>query len=191
MLNKMSPFFAVIASIFLLKEKLSGVQAVSLIGAFIGALCIIKPTLSNMDLIPSLIGLSGGMAAGIAYTMVRMMGQRGERSSFIVFAFSSFSGLIVTPMVLLNFAPMTLEQTLFLLGGGAFAAGGQFSITGAYRCAPAREISVYDYSQVLFAAVLGFVLFGDLPDLLSVLGYIIICSMAVLNFLHNNKKLHT
>lgn len=190
MLNKMSPFFAVIASIFLLKEKLSGVQAVSLIGAFIGALCIIKPTLSNMDLIPSLIGLSGGMAAGIAYTMVRMMGQRGERSSFIVFAFSSFSCLIVTPMVLLNFAPMTLEQTLFLLGGGAFAAGGQFSITGAYRCAPAREISVYDYSQVIFAAVLGFVLFGDLPDLLSVLGYIIICGMAVMNFLHNNKKLH-
>jgi drug/metabolite transporter (DMT)-like permease len=190
MLNKMSPFFAVIASIFLLKEKLSGVQAVSLIGAFIGALCIIKPTLSNMDLIPSLIGLSGGMAAGIAYTMVRMMGQRGERSSFIVFAFSSFSCLIVTPMVLLNFAPMTLEQTLFLLGGGAFAAGGQFSITGAYRCAPAREISVYDYSQVIFAAVLGFFLFGDRPDLLSVLGYIIICGMAVMNFLHNNKKLH-
>jgi drug/metabolite transporter (DMT)-like permease len=108
-----------------------------------------------------------------------------------VFAFSSFSCLIVTPMVLLNFAPMTLEQTLFLLGGGAFAAGGQFSITGAYRCAPAREISVYDYSQVIFAAVLGFFLFGDRPDLLSVLGYIIICSMAVLNFLHNNKKLHT
>ena len=85
---------------------------------------------------------------------------------------------------------MTLQQTLWLLGAGLCAAGGQFSITGAYRCAPAREISVYDYSQVIFAAALGFFLFGDRPDLLSILGYIIICSMAVMNFLHNNKKSH-
>ena len=191
MLNKMAPFFAVIASFFLLKEKLSGVQVLSLVGAFAGALCIIKPTLSNMDLIPSLIGFAGGVASGIAYTMVRMLGQRGERGSFIVFAFSLFSCLVVTPAIVMNFAPMTLQQTLFLLGGGVFAAGGQFSVTGAYRCAPAREISVYDYSQVIFSALLGFFLFGDLPDLLSVLGYIIICSMAVMNFLHSNKKSHT
>lgn len=52
MLNKMSPFFAVIASCILLKEKLSPVQGASLVGAFAGALLIIKPTLSNMDLGP-------------------------------------------------------------------------------------------------------------------------------------------
>ena len=190
MLNKMSPFFAVIASFFLLKEKLSGTQAFTLVGAFAGALLIIKPTLSNMDLVPSLIGFAGGLGAGIAYTFVRMLGQRGERSGFIVFAFSAFSCLVVTPAILLDFAPMTLPQTLWLLGGGLCAAGGQFSITGAYRCAPAREISVYDYSQVIFAAVLGFFLFGDRPDLLSILGYVIICGMAVMNFLHNNKVHH-
>jgi len=190
MLNKMSPFFAVIASVFLLKEALSGTQAFTLVGAFAGALLIIKPTLSNMDLVPSLIGFAGGLGAGIAYTFVRMLGQRGERGSFIVFAFSAFSCLVALPGILLDYTPMTLQQTLWLLGAGLCAAGGQFSITGAYRCAPAREISVYDYSQVIFAAVLGFFLFGDRPDLLSILGYIIICSMAVMNFLHNNKKLH-
>ena len=190
MLNKMSPFFAVIASIFLLKERLSSVQILSLVGAFTGALMVIKPSFTNMALGASLVGLLGGIAAGIAYTIVRMLGQRGERSSFIVFFFSAFSCLIVLPSILLNYVPMTLQQTLWLLGGGLCAAGGQFSITGAYRCAPAREISVYDYSQVIFAAALGFFLFGDRPDLLSILGYIIICSMAVMNFLHNNKKLH-
>lgn len=190
MLNKMAPFFAVVASFFLLKEELSGVQIFSLIGAFAGAMCIVKPTLSNMDLIPALVGFAGGLASGIAYTVVRMLGQRGERGSFIVFAFSSFSCLVALPFILLNYTSMTLQQTLWLLGGGLCAAGGQFSVTGAYQCAPAREISVYDYSQVIFAAVLGFFLFGDRPDLLSVLGYIIICGMAVMNFLHNNKKLH-
>jgi len=190
MLNKMSPFFAVVASMFLLKEKLAPAQVAALAGAFVGALCIIKPTFSNMNLTASLVGFAGGLGAGVAYTFVRMLGKRGERGSYIVFFFSAFSCLVALPYVLFGGVPMTIEQTLWLISAGVCGAGGQFSITGAYRCAPAREISVYDYSQVIFAAVLGFFLFGDRPDLLSILGYIIICSMAVMNFLHNNKKLH-
>lgn len=51
-----------------------------------------------------------------------------------------------------------------LIGGGpASSAAGQFAITAAYCYAPAREISVYDDSQVLFSAVLGFAVFGQIP----------------------------
>lgn len=186
MLNKMSPFFAVIASALLLKEKLRPVQMFTLAGAFAGALCIIKPTLSNMALGASVIGFLGGMGAGIAYTFVRMLGQRGERGAFIVFFFSAFSCLAVVPAMIAGGCPMTAQQTLTLIGAGVAAAGGQFGITMAYSCAPAREISVYDYSQVIFSAVIGFVAFGDVPDALSILGYVVICSMAVLNFWYNN-----
>ena len=108
MLNKMSPFFAVLASIVLLKEKLAPVQIAALAGAFGGALCIIKPTFSNMNLLASLVGFAGGMGAGIAYTLVRMLGQRGEKSSYIVFFFSSFSFLLELTYVLLSGAPMTV-----------------------------------------------------------------------------------
>lgn len=187
MLSKMSPFFAVIASYFLLKEKLSPVQLVSLAGAFGGALFIIRPSFSNMDLGPSLVGLLGGLGAGVAYTLVRLLGKHGERGPYIVFIFSAFSCLSVLPWVVTSFTPMTAGQLLALLGAGLFAAGGQFSITAAYCHAPAREISVYDYSQVIFSALLGFFIFGDVPDLLSVLGYVIICGMAVLNFWYNNR----
>ena len=45
---------------------------------------------------------------------------------------------------------------IFLLLTGLAAAGGQFGITAAYTYAPAREISVYDYTQIMFSAVLGF-----------------------------------
>ena len=186
MLNKMSPFFAVIASFFILKEKLNPVQAVSLVGAFAGAMLIVKPTFSNLNLIPALAGFAGGIGAGVAYTFVRLLGQKGEKGSFIVFFFSAFSCVVMLPKVVLDFAPMTLNQTLCLLGAGVCAAGGQFTITGAYQCAPAREISVFDYSQVIFAAVLGFFLFGDVPDVYSFGGYFLICGMAVLNFIHNN-----
>lgn len=188
MLNKMSPFFAVLASVFLLKEKLKPVQVISLVGAFTGALFIIKPTLSNMDLGASIIGFLGGACAGVAYTIVRLLGQRGERSSFIVFFFSAFSCLVAVPYVVLRGVPMTLSQTLCLLGTGVCAAAGQFSITAAYRCAPAREISVFDYSQVIISAVMGFLLFGDVPDGYSFLGYFVICAMALLNFWYNNRS---
>ena len=188
MLNKMSPFFAIIASYFVLKEKITPVQGAGVIAAFIGALCIIKPTFANMDLIPSVIGLIGGMGAGIAYTMVRALGKTGIHKAVIVFFFSAFSCLAVLPVLIAGYVPMTPMQLAYLLLAGVAAAGGQFSVTGAYCFAPAREISVYDYTQVIFSAVLGFILFGQLPDGLSVLGYILICGTGVATFLYNRRQ---
>ena len=188
MLNKMSPFFAILFSYFLLKEKISLVQATAVIAAFIGSLCIIKPSGQNMEFLPSLIGLTGGMGAGIAYTMVRILGKRGVKGPFIVFFFSAFSCLVVLPYILLHYHPMSGMQVAMLLCAGLAASGGQFAITGAYCFAPAREISVYDYSQIIFSAILGFFLFRQVPDMLSWLGYLIICTAAVAMFLYQRKQ---
>ena len=188
MLNKMSPFFAVIFSYFLLKEKITVPQGLFVIGAFVGSLFVIKPTFSNMDLLPSLIGLCGGIGAGGAYTMVRKLGERGEKGPFIVFFFSTFSCVVTLPWLLFDYHPMSLAQIGILLFAGLSAAGGQFSITAAYCYAPAREISVYDYSQIIFSAGLGFFFFEQIPDLLSWIGYAVICLMAVAMFLYNNRR---
>ncbi|MDE6596773.1 MAG: EamA family transporter, partial [Oscillospiraceae bacterium] len=63
-----------------------------------------------------------------------------------------------------------------------------FAITGAYSFAPAKEVSVYDYSQVIFSAATGYFLFGQIPVLLSWIGYIIIIAVAVWTFVQNNSK---
>lgn len=188
MLNKMSPFFVIIFSYLILKEKLNAIQILAVAGAFAGSLFVIKPSFSNMDFMPSLIGLMGGLGAGAAYTMVRILGQRKVEGSFVVFFFSTFSCVVTLPYLVFAFKPMSAMQLLILLGAGTAAAGGQFAITKAYYYAPAREISVYDYSQIIFAAVLGFLLFGQIPDGYSILGYFIICAMAVMMFLYNRKR---
>lgn len=188
MLNKMSPFFAVLFSLFILKEKVTIPQALIVLGAFGGSLFVIKPTVANMDLIPSLIGLLGGIMAGAAYTMVRKLGENGEKGPFIVFFFSAFSCVVTLPWLIFDYHPMTPAQIGILLLAGLSAAGGQFSITAAYCYAPAREISVYDYSQIIFSAVFGFIIFGQIPDALSWLGYGIICVMAVLMFVYNHRR---
>lgn len=188
MLNKMSPFFVILFSFLILKEKLTPIQVTAVCGAFIGSMFIIKPTFMNMNLVPSLIGLAGGLCAGIAYTMVRILGQRGQAGVSVVLFFSGFSCLVTLPYMLLNYAPMSIFQALVLLGAGAAAAGGQFAITAAYYHAPAREISVYDYSQIVFSALIGFVFFHQIPDRYSVFGYVIIIAMAIWMFFYNQKR---
>lgn len=190
MLNKLSPFFAIIFSYFLLKEKVKFIQALAVCGAFLGALLIIKPGGSGLQVFPAVLGFLGGMGAGAAYTCVRKATMGGVASPLIVLYFSLFSCLITLPFIALHFVMPTARQIVLLLLCGAFSAGGQFSITAAYSFAPAKEISVYDYAQVIFSAVIGFFLFGQIPDVHSILGYILIISMAVMNFVYQNKFAH-
>lgn len=187
MLNKLSPFFAIIFSYFLLKEKVRPVQALAVLGAFAGALLIIKPG-GSLQSFPALIGFLGGMGAGAAYTCVRKATMEGAPGALIVLCFSVFSCVVTIPFIAADFVMPTPRQLLILLGCGLGGAGGQFAITAAYSFAPAREISVYDYSQVIFSAVLGFFLFGQMPGALSFLGYALIIAMAVMNFVYLRKQ---
>ena len=188
MLNKLSPFFAIIFSVFLLREKPKFVQLIGVTVAFVGSLFIIKPGFENPQVLPAVAGLVGGMGAGIAYTFVRRLGKKQENSRRIVFFFSAFSCLLCLPFLIIQYRHMSLLQLVYLILAGTFACVGQIGITKAYICAPAREISVYDYTQVIFAATLGFFVFGDIPDLLSVIGYILICGAGVAMFIYNKKR---
>lgn len=186
-LNKLSPFFAIIMSAVILKEKANKTEWLCVIFAFIGALCVIKPSF-QMQSVYAMIGMLGGLGAGAAYTFVRKLGKNGVSGSVIVLCFSVFSCLVSVPFMILNFVPMTARQLLFLLLAGISAACGQFSITKAYTKAPAREISVFDYTQVVFAALLGFLFLGQIPDQLSFLGYAIIIGSAVFKWAYMNRK---
>ncbi len=68
--------------------------------------------------------------------------------------------LFSVPYMITSFNPMTLAQVLLLVGGGISAAGGQFAITAAYYHAPARDISIYDYTQLIFSTLFGIIFFG-------------------------------
>lgn len=182
MLNKLSPFYAIVLSIPLLKEKPSKLDITATIIAFIGALFIIRPTGSNMELIPALVGLYGGIGAGVAYVFVRRATGKGAKTPVIVICFSLFSCMLTFPFMILNFTPMNLAQWVFLILAGLSAALGQFSITTAYKFAPAKKLSVFDYTQVIFATVWGLFIFREKPTIWSVIGYVIIISVAFIRW---------
>ena len=187
MLNKLSPFFAILASIPVLKEKPSRVDIISTIIAFMGVILIVRPT-GDVSMVPAIAGVWGGAGAGIAYTYVRLLGRKGERTSVIVLCFSLFSCLLTAPFMIFNYSPMSVRQLSCLIIAGIFAAVAQFSITSAYKFAPAREISVFDYTQVIFAALLGIIFFGEVPSLLSAAGYVVIIGMAVFRWYWNLRE---
>lgn len=183
-LNKLSPFFAVLFSIVLLKEKVSTVEWLTLATAFAGAMFVIKPSFS-MSSFYALAGFAGGMAAGLSYACVRKLGTHGVKGPVIIAFFSGFSCLCTLPYLIFSFTPMTVGELTSLLLAGCSAAGGQIFITAAYTNAPAREISVFDYSQIIFTASLGFLMWGQIPDILSVIGYILIIGAAIFKWRYN------
>lgn len=187
-IQKLAPFFVIIFSFLLLKEKVSKQQILSIIIAFIGMLFVVKPSFANSELFASLIAMIGAMSAGMAYTLVRMLSQRGVKGPQIVFYFSLFSCLSVVPYLIFDFQPMTFQQIAYLLLAGIAAAGGQFAVTSAYSHSAGRDISIYDYSQVIFAALLGFIAFGQIPDYLSIIGYFVIFMVTFYMYLQNQRE---
>lgn len=181
-LNKLSPFFTIIFSYYLLRERITRMQAASVAVAFAGSLLIIKPSFENVSFWPGMVGLMGGLCAGLAYTMVRKLGASGIDGTFVVLFFSAFSCVSLLPGLLLDYHAMTWEQLGFLLIAGLFAGAGQFSITAAFFHAPARDISIYSYSQILFASLISLFVLGEMPDRWSMLGYAVILTMALLMY---------
>ena len=186
-LNKLSPFFAILFSVFLMKEKPTIPEIIFVLVAFAGAMLVVNPRF-DMKILPALSGFMGGACAGFAYTCVRVLTKKGERNYLIIFFFSAFSTLISLPFMIAFYKPMTGMQWLYMVLAGLAAAGGQFFITAAYRQAPAKEIAVFDYAQVLFAAVLGFAFLSQIPKVLSIIGYVVIIGAAVGNFIYRLEK---
>lgn len=183
-LNKMSPFFAVLMSIFILGERLNSMDILTVIVAFVGAMFVVKPT-AGLASLPAIVGLIGGMCAGTAYTFVRKLGKHNVPGPLIVFVFSAFSSIVCLIPMLMDYQPMTFIQLLCLILAGCSAALGQFSVTAAYTFAPAKEISVFDYSQVIYAAILGFLVFHEWPDRMSLIGYVLIIGTAIVKWYLN------
>ncbi len=179
-LMKLNPFWTILLCFIFLHEKVRKYQISAMIVAILGMLLIVKPEFSS-SFIPALIGLLSGIFAASAYTCVRALSTR-EAPYTIVFYFSLFSVIVLIPFSIFTFEPMSKLQLLYLFGAGLSAAVGQIGITLAYSFAAAKDISIFTYASIIFTAIFGFILFGETPDLLSTIGYVVIISASYYMF---------
>ena len=177
-LNKTAPFFTVIFAWLFLKERAGWRSFLPLLVAFAGVVLIAKPGFAGNAALPLALGLLGGLCAGAAYAALHALGKSSFSPAFVILFFSAFSCLASVPFMLHEFDPMTAAQVAVLFGAGAGAALGQFGVTLAYRFAAPRDIAVFDYSNIVFTAILGFALFAQIPDAFSLCGFALILSAA-------------
>jgi transporter len=178
-IQKLSPFIILILSYIFFKEEMTRFQVFAIIIAFIGIIFIIKPSGNDIISLGALAALLGALCSGIAYTCVRYLGTHNISGEFIIFFFSSLSSLMLLPYLILDYRTMTYYQLSMLLLAGISATIGQYGVTFAYKFAAAKNISVFDYSQVLFSGIFGYMFFGEFPDFQSLIGYIIVISVGV------------
>ena len=142
---------------------------------------LLKPTGGFLEQ-ESLLALGGGFFAGLAYTVVRRL--KGESPYSITFFFMVFSVIVSFPLALWQgMHPLGLFEIGILLLLGAVTAAAQFFLSLAYSYAPSTKISVYLYSQSLFAFLIGIVVFDEVPDLLSLAGGALLIGAGILNFI--------
>jgi len=188
MLNKLSTFFLLIFSLVFLKENLSKLQLGMIVLAFFGTILIIKPEF-DFSLSPYLTSVLAAMFAGGAYTTLRVLGGK-EDVTTTVFFFSTFSVVFLSPFVICDYIIPTMTQLLYLLLIGVFATIGQIGTTYAYKLAPASEISIFNYFNVVFATLIAIPLFHESPDILSLFGYLMIFLAAYTLYRFQSQKNH-
>lgn len=186
-LQKSSPFFVMIFAAIFLNEKLTKVHVLSLLIAFVGAYFVTNPS-GNYNLLPALAGIFSAVFAAGAYTIIGKLG-KSENAYRIMLAFGVVTCVsLFIPLVMTYKRPLPIDW-LWLSMIGIFGGLGQYLLTIAYLYAPAGEVSIYNYTSVIFSAILGFIIFGDKIIPIEFLGIGLILLSALILFLYNQKNL--
>jgi drug/metabolite transporter (DMT)-like permease len=179
--NKMSPFFVIVFSVIFLKETVMPRQIVALFMAVAGVVVVLRPSFDYSALWGA-IAVMSAIFAGSAYTIVRRLTMY-DSPVLIVFYFCLLSSVVLVPAMFIEGAVIpTLFEMLALVGIGTFALTGQMLMTHAYQYAPASELSIYNYAEILYALLFGILFWGEIPDGYSLIGCVLIVFAGVINF---------
>ena len=167
-LNKLSPIFVTLLAAVFMKEKLSPIQIPALALSVIGAFIVFRPSFQS-DPFPLVVALLSAITSGVAYTFLGYFKGKVDGIT-VIMHFSTFSVFGSLPFVISNFVMPDPRQFMLLMLISLFGSLGQVFITYAYRFAPASEISIYNYSGILFSIVLGAAILGEPVKSTSILG---------------------
>ncbi len=189
-----APLFSVVLAALLLGEVVRLYRWTAVLIGFCGVIVMLWPHLSADALSASgsevqargaVFALGGAICAAFAMIEVRRLTST-ETTAAIVTYFSLMTTTFGMLSVLAGaFDPRwawvtpDLKQAFFLVLTGIMGGFGQIFLTESYRRAPASVVAPFDYTGMIFALGWGYVLFGDLPDTLVVIGAVIVSAAGI------------
>ncbi|WP_032868667.1 DMT family transporter [Acinetobacter sp. 1000160] len=182
-----SPIFIPLIAWLFLKEKVTTAMLCAAGLGFIGVFCVAKPDQGLLNWI-SIVGISSSLLASMAFVTVRALTQT-EPPERIVFYFCLIGSLLSVIPMFWVWRPYHLHELFFLVAAGVLANVSQIFMSHAYRLAPAGQIAPVNYIAIIFAGIWGFLLWKEVPDLYSVIGFgIILLAILLCSPLIQSKK---
>ncbi len=153
---------------------------VSLLIGLVGICLIIKPGPSMLENPAALIALAAAVFSALALVATNKLSETEPPMRILLYNFG-ISTVLLVPVCFFAWKSPTPHEWLLLLGVGGFYALTQYLIILAYRQASAAQISPFNYTVVIFSGLLGWIVFGNVPDWISVVGTLLICAGGILS----------
>lgn len=178
MLKQTAPFFLPIIALWWLKEPISTRVKVAILVGFTGVALILQPEEGALH-IAVFIGLAGAMLGALAKVTIRSM--RGSESpQKIVFYFAFFGSLLAAIPASLNWVMPSAEHFIWLFGLAATSTLAQLLLTRAYGLAPAGQLGPFTYASVIFATLMGWLIWQEAVNVLTFVGIAVVCFAALI-----------
>lgn len=159
-----APLFLTVLAMLFLGERIHAFRWTALGIGFIGVLIMIGPHLSfaHTSSLGALVALGAALFSAVAMTFLRSM-SGGEHALTITFYFSLTFTLCAVVTAVQGWPAPTAIQWSLILAAGLFGVLGQLLMTYSYRYAQASTIAPLDYTSLIIAVILGFIIFGEVP----------------------------
>jgi drug/metabolite transporter (DMT)-like permease len=167
-----APLFMIVTAIFLLGERVRWRRGLATLAGFIGVLVMVRPDSGTLDL-AAVVGLLAALLAALSTTLIKRLSSTEEALTILVY-FGLFSSILTAVPAYFVWRPLTGDALALLGLVGILGAVGQFCQVRAYAAGELMAIAPIDYSRLIFAGIMGFLLFAELPDRYSLVGATII-----------------
>ena len=168
-INFTAPIFAVILSIVLLREQVGLWRWSAVLAGFVGILITAQPGSDAVAIEGALVALGGAFMIALISIQIRELGKT-ERPFVIVFWFAVVSVVLSAPFLPFTMTAHSWEDWLLLLSVGLAGTWGQVAITMALRYGKVASVIVMDYSAIVWAILLGWLIFDHLPPATTFIG---------------------
>lgn len=157
-----APAFATILSALLLHEKVGPHRWAAVIAGFIGVAIVVRPGGDVLPVVGVMLALLGAIGTGGVTVAVRKLGGT-EHPGAIVFWFFLFGAIAAGVGVMFTGQAHTPATWGLLVLAGISGAAGQILMTMSLRAAPVSVVSPFDYTQIIWASVLGWLIWSTIP----------------------------
>lgn len=164
-----SPLFMTALSALLLSEKVGRHRWAAVVVGFLGVLVMARPLPGHVDVLGVTLGILSALGAAGAMVAIRQIADT-ERGPTIVFYFTLGGVAIGAVGSVFHWVTPDPRTLGFLVLAGLVGGVGQLLLTEALRQAPIGVIAPFDYTQLVWAALLGLVIWGELPGPLTLIG---------------------